>query len=589
MSDESQTVSKVEADRQAIIEAQQQGRAATVLVYLRLSGPGWLQSAMTLGGGSLASSLYLGVLAGFSMLWLQPLAMVLGIIMLSAIGYFTMSTGMRPFAAINEHVNPVLGWGWALASLVANMVWCMPQFSLATGVLQQNLLPGVLGPEGSLTDFNAKLLIAGGILAITIPITWAYDSGSWGIKLYERLLKAMVAAIVICFFGVVITLGMNEGLDWSAIRSGFIPDINQLYQPAAAFLPLLEDIGRVSGEATRTYWNNVIVAEQRGVMISAAATAVGINMTFLFPYSILARGWRREFRGLAIFDLATGMLIPFMLATSCVTIAAATQFHAVAPTGFLGEVDASGEAIAPPARLVGHFDSFINDRLRNEFGPSMDAWDEATLLAHRAAVSPEERRLAAMLVKRDAGDLSQALEPLTGSFVANLIFGFGVLGMTLSTITLLMLISGFVICEMCGLPAKGWPHRLGCLAAGVGALGPFVWGQAAFALAVPTSVFGMTLLPIAYFTFFFLMNQGQLLGDDMPRGGRRILWNTLMAIAAGVALAASSWSIWNFVTTEWARGGGHAVVAGLAATVVVVFLGLAVVVQFARRNRVPSS
>ena len=26
-------------------------------------------------------------------------------------------------------------------------------------------------------------------------------------------------------------------------------------------------------------------------MIAAAATAVGINMTFLLPYSMLARGW----------------------------------------------------------------------------------------------------------------------------------------------------------------------------------------------------------------------------------------------------------------------------------------------------------
>lgn len=34
-------------------------------VYLRLSGPGWLQSAITLGGGSLAGSLYLGVIGGF--------------------------------------------------------------------------------------------------------------------------------------------------------------------------------------------------------------------------------------------------------------------------------------------------------------------------------------------------------------------------------------------------------------------------------------------------------------------------------------------------------------------------------------------
>ena len=41
----------------------------------------------------------------------------------------------------------------------------------------------------------------------------------------------------------------------------------------------------------------------------------------------------------------------------------------------------------------------------------------------------------------------------------------------------------------------------------VGALGPFFWKDAAPYLAVPTSVFAMVLLPIAYFAFLFLTNQ----------------------------------------------------------------------------------
>ena len=67
----------VESERKILAEAQAKGAGATLAAYLRLSGPGWLQSAITLGGGSLASSLYLGVLAGVSLLWLQPLAMAM--------------------------------------------------------------------------------------------------------------------------------------------------------------------------------------------------------------------------------------------------------------------------------------------------------------------------------------------------------------------------------------------------------------------------------------------------------------------------------------------------------------------------------
>ena len=77
-------LSGVERDRQILTGARRKGRFATMRAFMKLSGPGWLQSAITLGGGSLASSLYLGVLGGFALLWLQPMAMILGIIMLNS-------------------------------------------------------------------------------------------------------------------------------------------------------------------------------------------------------------------------------------------------------------------------------------------------------------------------------------------------------------------------------------------------------------------------------------------------------------------------------------------------------------------------
>ena len=47
--------------------------------YLRLSGPGWLQGAMTLGGGSAITSLTIGAVYGYELLWVQPLAMLIGL------------------------------------------------------------------------------------------------------------------------------------------------------------------------------------------------------------------------------------------------------------------------------------------------------------------------------------------------------------------------------------------------------------------------------------------------------------------------------------------------------------------------------
>ncbi len=536
--------SGIQKDRQLLLDAKAKGSGATFWACLRLSGPGWLQSAITLGGGSLAGSLYLGVLGGFSLLWLQPLAMIMGVIMLSAISYVTLSTGERPFQAINKHVNPVLGWGWAIATLMANLVWALPQFSLATAAVRQNLLPDVVG-TGAMSDFAGKLTVCGVIVLICVIVIWFYDSGGWGIKFFEILLKCVVALIVICFFGVVLKMSFAKGgLDWGSILSGLVPDLKLLTSPAKTFAPFIEAVD----SRFQAFWINAIVSQQRDVMITAAATAVGINMTFLLPYSMLRRGWNKDFRGLAIFDLSTGLFVPFILATGCVVIASAAQFHAQPAPGLLGETDASGADVQPAKNLVGKYNKITAGRLSYEIGN--ENFDELTSeeKARRLESLPiADKRLAAMLVKRDAFNLAQSLSPLTGDVIAHYVFGFGVVGMAISSIIILMLINGFVVCEVLGVESKSWPHRLGCLMPCIGMLGPFIWtgGKAQFWLAVPTSVFGMVLLPIAYSTFYLLMIQRSLLGDNMPRGGRRVLWNTLMAIAAGLAAFGSIWSLWD--------------------------------------------
>ena len=561
---------RIDQDRELILAAQKKGFGATFATYTKLSGPGWLQSAITLGGGSLASSLYLGVLAGYGMLWLQPFAMILGIIMLSCIAYVTLSTGERPFQAIRDHINPVLAWAWALATLMANMVWSLPQFALANGVLQQNLAPNLLGGD------VGKMINCFVILLVSVGITWCYGNGGRGIKIYEMILKIMVAMIVLSFVGVVLKMGSGEnGLNWGEVFAGFVPDLSKLSAPAEGFVPLLEAVP----EAARTYWSDIIVNTQRDVMISAAATAVGINMTFLLGYSLLAKGWDRSFRGLTIFDLSTGMFIPFVLATSCVVIAASTQFHLKPSAGLLGETDANGELIQPNPKAAGALAKSLTARVTatlSDEEKALSADELQPVIDQKIAALPlAEKRIAATLIKRDVGELALALEPLTGKGFANIIFGLGVLGMALSTISILMLISGFVICEMLDLPHTGLPFKLGCLAACTGVLGPFFWGDAAAYLAVPTSVFGMALLPIAYISFFLLMNQKSLLKEHLPAGPARIVWNVLLFIAAGVATAASLFVINQKVGAKGWIGVG-------------ILLALALIAHFTRKKPVAS-
>jgi Mn2+/Fe2+ NRAMP family transporter len=559
---------RIEKDRQLILDSQKKGKGAVFKTYVKLSGPGWLQSGITLGGGSLSSSLYLGVLVGFSFMWLQPLAMILGIIMMSAIAYVTLSAGERPLHAINKHVNPVLGWGWLIASMMANLVWSLPQFALGTAALRQNILPSLLGPA-SMSEIPSKMIAGGIFLAICLTFTMTYGAGGKGTKIFEILIKTIVSMIVLCFLGVVIKLSLEGKLVWGEILGGLIPDLSLFVKPTDIIMPHIQ---KVSGQF-QNFWTNMIVGQQRDVMISAAATAVGINMTFLLPYSMLRKGWDKYFRGLAIFDLSTGLFIPFIIATGCVVIASSSQFHGKPAEGFVAEVE-GGEIIGEPAKnLIGPYYGLLKSRVKHEIGAEAYAkFTPKGISAEVDALPWADKRMAAMLVKRDAFNLADTLTPLTGPIIAQYVFGLGVMGMAMSAATMLMTINGLCFCELLGKPPRGWLQRYGSLMVSVGALGPFFWKDAAPWLAVPTSVFAMVLLPIAYFAFFLLMNQKSFLGENMPIGAKRILWNVLMALAAGAASFGSVWSLWSKL--QWL---GIALLFG--------FIALCVVVHFLRPKR----
>jgi len=559
---------QIEKDRELIINARKKGRWAIAKTYISLSGPGWLQSGITIGGSSFSSSLYLGILSGFTFLWLQPLYMILGIVMLAAIAYVTLSTGQRPLKMINSHVNPVLGWSWLFAAMAANLAWSLPQFTLATRAIQQNLLPNLVGPQ-VLPDPWGRILVVCFLLAICITVTMFYSAGIRGVKIFEVIIKAIVSIIVLCFFAVILKLALKEGgMNWGQILQGLIPDPRFFFRPAEGLTPYLAAVS----ENCRRFWTNLIVSQQNAVMITAAAATVGVNMTFLLPYSMMRRGWDRNFRTLAIFDLSTGLFIPFVLATGFVVMASASRFYTVPESGFVPDKGGGTVTVEPAKNLVGPYKTLLKQRLAFEIGNDAVAKLSAEQLQQRTDALPyADKRMAAMLVKRDNINLADTLTPLTGKVVAQYLFGLGVMGLGLSAATVLMTINGLCLCELLNRPPKGWTQRIGALMVSVGALGAIFWEQPAPWLAMPTSAFCSILLPIAYFTFLILMNQRNTLGDSMPRGGRRITWNVLMALATTIATFISMWSLW-----AWMKAWSIALIAA--------FVGLILIVHFSRKK-----
>ena len=219
------------------------------------------------------------------------------------------------------------------------------------------------------------------------------------------------------------------------------------------------------------------------------------------------------------------------MVTSCVVIAAATTFH--------GRVDESLLSTDPAVVVQSPLYAGVAGQLAKQNGG--DPTPEMV-----AATSSAERHLAATLVKRNARQLSETLTPLLGQFGSNLVFGLGVFGMGFSTIIILMLINGYVFRELMNDPDGVTPFVIGCLVAGVtGAMWVVVWTDpdAKFYLAIVASTFGAMLLPIAYVTFWLMMNSRRILGPEKPTGTSAIVWNVLMSIAVVLSIVAAFFAI----------------------------------------------
>lgn len=534
--------SKLEAQRKELVQAREKGTWATLKTFAKFSGPGWLQSATTLGGGSLASALYLGVLGGVGFMWLQPLAMILGIVMLAAISYVTLSVRNRPMQEINAQVSPILGYGWALCSMIACFVFAMPQFALGVAGITQNFAQ--MEPANVGTGIEVTITALFYILAMFMVCMYAV--GGKGLKFFERIIKLSVAAIVVCFFGVVISLTFSGKIDWSRVMVGFIPTFSALSEPSPDFMAFIKNLAPEGAK----FWTEMIVSQQRDVIISAAAMAVGINMTFLFPYSMLKKGWNKDFRQLAIFDLATGLFIPFLLATSCIVVASASQFHAKPAAGLSDSTMVGGklvsQAVKPAPNLVSGYVDLLDKRISFNIGAQkFAAMDTPQKDAARNALPRSERDMAAMLVKRDASNLSETLAPLVGEDIARYVFGLGVIGMAINAVLMNMLICGLCFSEIFNKHGSAKWQIAGSALIAISAIASVFFKGAKMWLVIHAGVIAMVFLPVAYIAFMVIMNSRKILGNEVPQGGKRAIWNALMTCSVIASSCASLWVLWN--------------------------------------------
>ena len=430
--------------------------------YLKLSGPGWLQGAMTLGGGSAVTSLTIGALFGYELLWVQPVAMLIGCIMLFALSHQTLHTQEKPFEAMKKHINAPIAWGWAIAAFASSIIWGFAHYPLSAGMLEEIIVVATgfsVEKENSLGRDLYLLVLAIIIWAGVAFTAWKYGdhdkssaegNQSNAVKIFENGIKILSGLIIIAFAWVVISASLNGKVDWAAVAAGYIP----------SSLP----------------------TDPQGVTVVMAAlgSAVGINMTFIYGYTLLHKKWTADHAELSRYDIGLGLVIPYILVTSLISIAAAGAF----------------------------------------FGSDM---------AIEGKLSPTQ-----------AGTMFMAagLDEVT----SRLIFAFGILGMAVGSLVMHMLCCGSAAAAMFNWPENSLKYKLALLAPTPAILGVFVWSSMGAYVVLPTSAICGFLLPIAYIGWAILNNKKAYLGNAMPTGNKRLFINIAMALCIITVLASVTYS-----------------------------------------------
>ncbi len=580
----------LEQERKSLEELNKKPFLKRITGFSRFTGPAYIQSAVTLGAGSAGSCLIAGSTFGYRFLWVQPLAMVLGMFMFFAMAKQALIVRRRPYEAITKEIHFSLAFLFGLSALLASVIWHFPQYSLAGDVA--NDIAGLA--TGTKSPIPAWVL-GPVLLGFSTFVTWNYGKGLKGIRIYERMLKIMVWVIVAAFALVVLKTGVN----WKQFFAGFVPK-----------MPRFPD-----GSFDR---------EQANVMIALLGATVGVNMVFLYPYTLLARGWAKEHNRLAYYDLIVAMLVPFVLATGLVILATSNTLHqrgviesgnnpedrsvivnvgTVAPKSNLTvsfdaviskelgadvkEVSSQAEVTCkelpprtsddpdtpaegdptvtslaqemlqakkgkptakPPQLAVANRDRLLTDRDKNgvpspgdtiRYDVRIENNGQSALsgLTFRAVPDANTRLVSGSVesrtITRSAVEAARVLAPLVGAAFGRLVFGVGMLAIALSSITVHMLMCAFIVSEMFGIDATGWRYRLMVLTPAIGAFG-VTWKDLPFGVGVFCSSLCIVFLPLAYISFMVLHNKKSYMGEAMPKGAKRVFWNAGMSLAIGI-------------------------------------------------------
>jgi len=508
-------------------KANAQGGIKKVLIFSKISGPGiWLTLA-ALSAGSLIGSLGLGQWLGTEALWVQASAMLLGIFSLWAVSQISLNTQQSLFSLMKNEWNPSLAWWFAGSALVTNFAWCMPQFRFGAEITGSILFP-------PLDNKGGKIGVAFVLLCLSIFLSFWYERSGLHSKLFQWILRLILFSLIACLGVSVCMLIPGSGLSFSSIFSGFLPDLNNLTNTSPRFEALLSQTGEF-----RSFWEENLVSRQKELILITFSSTLGVNLLFSLPLLLLGRGWRRDHNQFAKFNLFLGLFIPFVLCSSCLTILSAVahqkMIHSLNEEVSVNTKYSESETIR----------NLLKERIIFEIGEeqfqSLPPFQQDEKIE---SLSKPNYILAHLVSQSDTKKWIHYLSD-SGKEPVKYLLGIVVLLISFSTIVILMVLNGHLICEILGKPHKGAPFQTGSLLLAVSSIGPFVWSDQDAWVADPSYFLSLAIIPYILLSFLLMLNSKELLGRQYPQGIKGFSLNLGVCLSFLLLGSCSFYLVWN--------------------------------------------
>ncbi|WP_122090432.1 NRAMP family divalent metal transporter [Halalkalicoccus subterraneus] len=243
--------------------------------YAGRMGPTWLAGAVAAGPATMASLLTAGAGYGYTLLWVVILAALLGALgqyLAARLGYLT-EEGL--VSVVETHLGE--GWAWVLVTDVV----------LAAGLAQLVIMQTAANVSALLTGVDAR------VWAVVWAVVLAVGLAGGGYRVAELGAKVLVSLVVLVFVATAVVVP----IDPSAAAGGLVPQIPEGLS---------------------------------GALVAAGVLGGAVHVTLLVmqSYTIRARGWGREERGIVRFDIASSMLVAFGIYGLAIFLVAASVLYA---------------------------------------------------------------------------------------------------------------------------------------------------------------------------------------------------------------------------------------------------------------------